>query len=276
MGELVEWFQQEMTNPTMHIISFIAELHHRFVVIHPFDDGNGRVARLWTNYVLLQKGFPPLIIRSEDKNNYFAALNQADVGNLDKFAIYLGRILIDWLEISIKAAKGEEISDMSDINKDIDHFANSLKLRGPAFFSRNDWLRIYEDYFHPIYDKVSSALAGFEKNFGKKTEHFDREYEQFGRESSEQGVFAENRLKGKKSASFTIGIGDENIFLKFSVNEEKTKYHLQMLTGKGMILFEDNYPLDRPLTQDELSNIALKFSKSFLGYLKCELKETKR
>ena len=107
MKELLDWFNQEMERPTMHIISFIAHLHHRFILIHPFDDGNGRVARLWINYVLLRKGFPPLVIKSEDKNNYFAALNQADVGNHERLAIYLGAVLIDWLEIAINAAKGK-------------------------------------------------------------------------------------------------------------------------------------------------------------------------
>ena len=112
MKTLLDWFAQEMIKPTMHIISFIAHLHHRFILIHPFDDGNGRVARLWINYVLLRKGFPPLIIKSEDKNNYLAALNQADVGNHERLAIYLGEILINWLKIAIQAARGEKIEDI--------------------------------------------------------------------------------------------------------------------------------------------------------------------
>ena len=41
MSELMKWFASEMESPTGSIASFLAELHHRFVLIHPFDDGNG-------------------------------------------------------------------------------------------------------------------------------------------------------------------------------------------------------------------------------------------
>ena len=109
MKELMDWFNQEMAKPTMHVISFVAHLHHRFILIHPFDDGNGRVARLWINYVLLKKGYPPLVIKSDDKESYLAALNQADVGEHEKFVVYLGGLLIDWLEKSIRVAKGAKI-----------------------------------------------------------------------------------------------------------------------------------------------------------------------
>lgn len=106
MKDLMEWFNGEMENPSLSISSFLAELHHRFVRIHPFDDGNGRVSRLWVNYALLRFGYPPLVVKSEDKRNYFAALERADGGDMDSFAVYLGNVLIFWLEIGIKAGKG--------------------------------------------------------------------------------------------------------------------------------------------------------------------------
>lgn len=55
------------------------------VLIHPFDDGNGRMARLLMNLLLIKHGFPPAIVRTEDKANYFAALRQANGGQLAPF-----------------------------------------------------------------------------------------------------------------------------------------------------------------------------------------------
>ena len=87
MQELMNWFHKEMEHSTLPIASFLAKLHHKFIVIHPFDDGNGRIARLWINYVLLYFGYPPLVIKSEDKRNYFAALQRADHGDINSLAI---------------------------------------------------------------------------------------------------------------------------------------------------------------------------------------------
>jgi Fic family protein len=46
--------------PHPHPVETAAFLHHRFVEIHPFTDGNGRVARLLSNLYLIAKGYPPV------------------------------------------------------------------------------------------------------------------------------------------------------------------------------------------------------------------------
>lgn len=59
-----------------------AWLHHRFSLIHPFTDGNGRIARLLASAVLLKERWLPLVVRRHDKAEYVAALRAADDGNL--------------------------------------------------------------------------------------------------------------------------------------------------------------------------------------------------
>ncbi len=66
-------------------ILLAALFHHRFVWIHPFFDGNGRVARLIMNLILMSKGYPPAIILKEDRKKYYDALNKANNGNYTKF-----------------------------------------------------------------------------------------------------------------------------------------------------------------------------------------------
>ena len=59
-----------------------AWLHHRFTQIHPFQDGNGRIARALASLVLVKDGLFPLVVTRDDKTEYIAALEAADGGDL--------------------------------------------------------------------------------------------------------------------------------------------------------------------------------------------------
>lgn len=59
-----------------------AWLHHRFTQIHPFQDGNGRVARCLATLVLLRAGRFPLVINRDQREEYIRALEAADAGNM--------------------------------------------------------------------------------------------------------------------------------------------------------------------------------------------------
>ena len=93
------------------ILVAAAKSHYDFVLIHPFDDGNGRMARLLMNLVLVKYGFPPAIVRTDDKANYFAALQQADGGQLDVFVEYIAGCVCASLEVMLAGARGEEIDE---------------------------------------------------------------------------------------------------------------------------------------------------------------------
>ena len=130
MHELTEWFTENIESPPTSITSFLAELHCRFILIHPFDDGNGRIARLLLNYVLMRLGYPPLVIKNRDKETYFTALQKADTGNIDALTAYLARTLVSWLEIGIRAAEGKDISEHEDIDKEADIFIRKKEAEG--------------------------------------------------------------------------------------------------------------------------------------------------
>jgi Fic family protein len=61
-----------------------AWLHHRFTQIHPFQDGNGRVARALASLILIRDGWFPLVIHRDLFNQYIDALEHADMGNLNE------------------------------------------------------------------------------------------------------------------------------------------------------------------------------------------------
>jgi len=80
MEALVRMYREAEGNYTPEVKA--AWLHHRFTQIHPFQDGNGRVARALSSLVFLREGLFPLVIREADRKEYIDALEAADAENL--------------------------------------------------------------------------------------------------------------------------------------------------------------------------------------------------
>lgn len=79
VAELMAEFLAELRHKaaTLHPAELAAFAHFRLVSIHPFADGDGRTARLLMNLILEQSGYPPAIIRNEDRLRYINVLEQA-------------------------------------------------------------------------------------------------------------------------------------------------------------------------------------------------------
>lgn len=75
IGHFAKWLGAAPATPET---AFTA--HRRLVEIHPFNDGNGRAARLLMNLVLLRGGYPPVAVRPQDRPAYIDALQHAQAG----------------------------------------------------------------------------------------------------------------------------------------------------------------------------------------------------
>ena len=83
-----------------------AWLHHRFTRIHPFQDGNGRVARALTSAVFLKGGYLVLVVRdNEHRDRYFDALEAADAGDLRPLVDLFADIQIGDLNEAIRSLR---------------------------------------------------------------------------------------------------------------------------------------------------------------------------
>lgn len=127
MADLMAWLREEQVKKELHPLAIAAIFHYRFVDIHPFDDGNGRMSRLLMNLLLMQDGYPPVVIKQEERNLYYNALRQADAGDLASFVEFIGENLLHSLEIYLKGAKGESIEDEGDLDKEIALFKKGFK-----------------------------------------------------------------------------------------------------------------------------------------------------
>lgn len=76
--EFFSWYNKNRSK--MHPVHLAALVHFRFVSIHPFGDGNGRITRLFMNYVLHKNGYPMLIIDYTNRRSYYNALERSQLG----------------------------------------------------------------------------------------------------------------------------------------------------------------------------------------------------
>ncbi|MBN1157435.1 Fic family protein [Candidatus Woesearchaeota archaeon] len=86
MTGLMRWMKNQKR---MHPVELAAYIHHLFIAIHPFIDGNGRTARLLLNYMLMKSGFPPICIKREERIKYTDYLEYARDGNMDYFLQFI-------------------------------------------------------------------------------------------------------------------------------------------------------------------------------------------
>ncbi|MBK6567008.1 MAG: Fic family protein [Saprospiraceae bacterium] len=81
--------------------------HHRFVWIHPFNDGNGRTVRLAMNLILMRAGYPPAFILAQDRKKYINALNNANTGDYQKLFLMMFQAIERSLNLYINALGGD-------------------------------------------------------------------------------------------------------------------------------------------------------------------------
>jgi len=81
MEKLVRVYVKSENSMPPEVLS--AWVHHRFTQIHPFQDGNGRIARAIASLVFLKKGLFPLVVRESDRRDYIIALEKADAGDIE-------------------------------------------------------------------------------------------------------------------------------------------------------------------------------------------------
>jgi len=181
MKDLVDWFNSEVEKDELSPIELATLLHYRYIRIHPFEDGNGRIARLLVNYVLFLYDYPMIIIQTKDKNNYLRTLNRCDVevglepiqgatAKLDKiqpFVEYVGEQLSHSLEIAIKAAKGENIEEDDDFEKKLNLIERELKRSGEVkiSFSKEEVWKVLEFCYFPFTEKLTEKIRPMSKWF---------------------------------------------------------------------------------------------------------------
>ncbi len=170
MGDLMQWYRKN--EDSLHPVNLAAIFHYEFVAIHPFDDGNGRMARLLMNLILMQKGYIPVVVKLDHKADYLLALEKADAGELEDFIHLIAEELIQSMELYLRGARGESIEEDTDFNKKIELLERRLKVNEVLNHpERNkDLLEgIKKSIAKPFLKKLQTNISKFDRLFLKKS-----------------------------------------------------------------------------------------------------------
>ena len=126
MSDLLDWYRAREAAGE-HPVIVAANFHYRFVRIHPFDDGNGRMARLLMNLILIKHGYSVAIVQSDARARYLQELERADQSeDPTQFIEFVASCCTYALDLYLRAARGETIDDPEDIDQEIALFKRSV------------------------------------------------------------------------------------------------------------------------------------------------------
>lgn len=147
MSKYLTWLNKN--KDSMNIVEYAALAHEKFTFIHPFIDGNGRVARLLSNILLMQKGCPPIIILKTERKKYIRTLDLCHQEKYGPFVNFIGqnieRALSIWIEALKIPEEGDDYMLLRDAVRKCDYSQEYLSLlarRGKidAIKRDRDWL----------------------------------------------------------------------------------------------------------------------------------------
>ena len=150
-------------------VVFAADLHHRFADVHPFDDGNGRMARLLMNLVLMRAGYPPAVIRQENRPAYYGALAEADAGSLDALVRFVAGELEATLDLYLRTLRGEP--DPTAFSRRVALLKKEVETSGGAAERSPEALaRVSQSFVIPLIERLAYGLDELSSLFAQS--HF--------------------------------------------------------------------------------------------------------
>jgi Fic family protein len=160
LNNLLNWYNEN--KKSMHPVELAGLFHHRYLQIHPFKDGNGRVARELLNFILERNDYPPIVIPVSHRQEYMELLEKADDGDVAPLLEFFSICII---EDYFKVVK----TFMDDVFEFLDDITDELKIeRRNEIFNLFVWnVLLIKEFLEKIPEKIGIKyieMIGIDEN----------------------------------------------------------------------------------------------------------------
>jgi Fic family protein len=222
VDNLLKWFGSYGGEDPLIVASW---LHHRFTQIHPFQDGNGRLARVLTTMVMLKAGLLPLVVDRDRRTDYIEALEIADRGSLQGlvslFATLEKTAILQALSLDVEAEQQAEKSLTSAVIESLEaKFHKRRQVKRQELLVVND---VAQQLRSIAFEDTSRKLQGLVHKVFLRDERPDVRVVEGGPDHSNSHWYKFEITTMNEASKKWINFNEGHYFVKAALRYEKVR-----------------------------------------------------
>jgi Fic family protein len=276
-----------------HPLYIATDFHLEFLSIHPFFDGNGRSARIFTNLILIACGYPPIIINEASKKAYYQILGDIQVygGEKDLLYEFMAGLLLKSVELVKDAVEGKEIEDDDDLDKRLKQMQKQLveddEKTIKVQLDEIDTHEFYLNNIHPLLKELHSKfkkITGFFLETDIKLEFGDNKTKVLGFEKLMNEVEEFFNAKNTKLPTLSItfyhrhfkngGIQTFDVEWAIEMSLQKTKYRIEAYKPRAPMRLENLY--HQNVSEADVKTFTKNYLRSCLEEMEKQIEQLNR
>jgi len=234
MERLTAWYREAEASAAPEVLA--AWLHHRFAQIHPFQDGNGRIARTLASLVFLKAGLFPLVIRDSDRKDYISSLEEADAGDLGNLVSLFARRQRDsiltalGLEQQAQAMRHAEQIISSAILTLQNRIAAEAEKVSEIYATADMLLKITSTRFSELEKTLNDQFAALDL---PKDQHYQARAQVAGNDAEERRYFYRQIVEAARRFGYFANLERYRAWARLSIRTDKVFEVVLSLHGYG-------------------------------------------